>query len=157
MTIYRLIYRQQSSIVYECSDRRWLRRSLNNSSSSATDGKRINVFGWKCTFKYLKRFVFIMGTTVSITFQSVRRKKIARLESLKSVLRRSVILFILGLVLSNRGRSREFRVGGSVHPGSREGCDVVKCFKIFVLAISLDHSSLRWISLRNAAHCLQKS
>jgi len=51
------------------------------------------------------RFVFIMGTSIAISFDAARRRGVSKSRLLLRILRRTAILFILGLALSNHGTS----------------------------------------------------
>jgi len=48
--------------------------------------------------------VFVMGTSVALSFDAARRRHLSRLSLLRRILRRTLILFILGLAVSNRGK-----------------------------------------------------
>jgi len=61
------------------------------------------VMGMSIALSCLCRFVFVMGTSVALSFNAARRRQVPRLSLLRRILRRTVILFILGLVVSNRG------------------------------------------------------
>lgn len=47
-------------------------------------------------------FVFVMGTSIALSFDAVRRRHLSRLSLFMRILRRTAILFILGLAVSNR-------------------------------------------------------
>ena len=49
------------------------------------------------------RFVFVMGTSIAMSFNTARRRGLPQSQLLCRVARRTVILFILGLTISNRG------------------------------------------------------
>ena len=58
-------------------------------------------------FKYtpgnFSRFIFIMGVSLAISFQSLRSKNISRINVFRKIIRRTLILFALGLLL-NKGK-----------------------------------------------------
>ena len=54
-------------------------------------------------------FMWIMGVSLVISIQSQLRKSTSRLKLFVNVLRRSVILFCLGLVINSNGGNNDFR------------------------------------------------
>ena len=53
--------------------------------------------------------MWIMGVSLVISIQSQLRKSTSRLKLIANVLRRSVILFCLGLVINSNGGNNDFR------------------------------------------------
>ena len=51
----------------------------------------------------LCRFVFVMGTSIAVSFDAARRRAVSKSMMFRRILRRSVILFVFGLALSNHG------------------------------------------------------
>ena len=49
------------------------------------------------------RFVFVMGTSIAMSFHAAHRRSVSKWKSFVRILRRTTILFMLGLVLSNHG------------------------------------------------------
>ena len=51
----------------------------------------------------LDRFVFIMGTSIAVALRSQLRRGVGRKQLVLKVLKRTLILFFLGLVVTNKG------------------------------------------------------
>ena len=47
------------------------------------------------------RFIWIMGVSITLSFRSLRRQKTSRLKIAYKIIKRSIILFGLGLFTSN--------------------------------------------------------
>lgn len=63
-------------------------------------------------------FVFIMGTSIAIAFKSYLRHNVSRKKLFLKVIRRSLILFTLGLLVSNRAKKgREVSLSSLRIPG----------------------------------------
>jgi len=52
---------------------------------------------------YHCRFVFVMGTSIAMSFHAARRRAVPKSKLFRRIVRRTVILFMLGLTISNRG------------------------------------------------------
>ncbi|XP_022793959.1 heparan-alpha-glucosaminide N-acetyltransferase-like isoform X2 [Stylophora pistillata] len=57
-------------------------------------------------------FIWIMGVSITLSFRSLRRKKTRKLRIAWKILKRSVILFGLGLFTSNYGNLKYYRIPG---------------------------------------------
>jgi len=56
-----------------------------------------------CDIVVCCRFVFIMGTSIAMSFHSARRRGASKSKLFLRILRRTAVLFMLGLALSNHG------------------------------------------------------
>ncbi|XP_073244370.1 heparan-alpha-glucosaminide N-acetyltransferase-like isoform X1 [Porites lutea] len=57
-------------------------------------------------------FIWIMGLSITLSFRSLRRRKTSKLKIAYKILKRSIILFGLGLFTSNYGNLKFYRIPG---------------------------------------------
>ena len=91
---------------------------INNNNNHHGDNYDNNV-DIKMAVLSVCRFVFIMGTSIAMSFHSARCRAVPLSKLFTRILRRTTILFILGLALSNRGK-------GNIVPYMQIECSKVK-------------------------------
>ncbi|KAL9989288.1 hypothetical protein ACROYT_G003821 [Oculina patagonica] len=57
-------------------------------------------------------FIWIMGVSITLSFRSLRRRKTSKLKIVYKIIKRSIILFGLGLFTSNYGNLEFYRIPG---------------------------------------------
>jgi heparan-alpha-glucosaminide N-acetyltransferase len=90
-------------------------------------------------------FVFLMGTSIAVSFRSAVRRGTSRLTLMYRVVRRTIILFLLGLAVSNHGRDiyvSQLRIFGVLQKLSLTYF-VVSVFEVFT-AIPADPHTHKW-------------
>ena len=50
---------------------------------------------------FISRFTFIMGTSIALAFNGMARRKVPMLSLMGKTLKRTAILFALGIIISN--------------------------------------------------------
>jgi heparan-alpha-glucosaminide N-acetyltransferase len=58
-------------------------------------------------------FIFIMGSAMSLSFDGLLKKKVSRLFLLRKAVRRSIILFGLGLFMNDGYYINQWRIPGN--------------------------------------------
>ncbi|XP_028405101.1 heparan-alpha-glucosaminide N-acetyltransferase-like isoform X2 [Dendronephthya gigantea] len=93
-------------------------------------------------------FIFIMGVSMAISFRSLRKKNVRKIRIFLKIIRRTLILFALGLLLNKGGDLNYYRIPGVLQRFAFSYFVVATCELFLRHSIDLAPQSVWWYTIR---------